>query len=303
LKKAFTIPGLFCLIFLKIAAADSSITLQLKSEKDRAEVEKLITGLKAKTASQRIEQVSAYLLGRKYHPDTKKRIKKQRTKKTKNVEANNIDPLPVKLINSDLRYLDCMTYVEHVLALAACQKPDYKYEFLLRLIDIKFNANGRPLMNHHRKHFTSVWADRNEAKGYVKNVAKAHPLAQQKVVTLNKVGKNRTFYVKDRFMISEKPQTVWYFSRDTLLKKEIKLESGDIIAMVTGKEGLDVTHMGFYIEKDNKPLLRHASYTKNEIVDEDFYEYFKNHKSARGIMLLRPVLNASSPARYRFKVR
>jgi hypothetical protein len=288
-------------MFLRVAAAESSITLQLKSEKDRAEVEKLIAGLKADTVSHRIEQVSAYLLGRKYHPGTKKRIKKQRAKKPKNVEASNIDPLPVKLISSDLRYLDCMTYVEHVLALAACKKPDYKYEFLLRLIDVKFDANGRPLMNHHRKHFTSVWADRNEARGYVKNVAKAHPLAQQKVVTLNKVGKNRTFYVKDRFMISENPQTVWYFSRDTLLKKEIKLRSGDIVAMVTGKEGLDVTHMGFYIEKDKKPLLRHASYTQNKVIDEDFYEYFKNHKSAKGIMLLRPVLKAGTPPQYKFK--
>ncbi len=71
--------------------------------------------------------------------------------------------------------------------------------------------------------------------------------------------------------------------------------------MVTGKEGLDVTHMGFYIEKDDKPLLRHASYTQNKVIDQDFYEYFKNHKSAKGIMLLRPVLKADAPAPYKFE--
>lgn len=274
--------------------------IKVKSFKDQNEVESLIKKAQTLKPQERIEFISASLLGRKYHPDTKKRIKKQRKKKIKKVEATNEKPLPVKILPSDLKYLDCMTYVEHVLALAASQKSSYQNEFLPRLVDVMYYASGQPLMNHHRNHFTSVWADNNEKKGYLKNVARNHPEASKRTLVLNKVGENRTFYVKDRFMISKDSQTVWYFDRQTLLNNEFKLKSGDIVAMVTSKKGLDVTHMGFYIEKKDKKLLRHASYKLNLVIDQDFYKYLEKHDSLKGLMVFRPVLQMNQPSKYKF---
>ncbi len=67
----------------------------------------------------------------------------------------------------------------------------------------------------------------------------------------------------------------------------IKLRSGDYVGMYTDKDGLDVTHTGIVIKKDNGIYLRHASSKKgNErVVDENFLEYVQN---VPGIVVYRP---------------
>lgn len=271
----------------------------LRKSADAVEVERLIASAHKLPVQRRIEFVSKYLIGRRYHPETKKRIKKQ-GKPVKKVEASNPNPLPVNILPTSMTYLDCMTYVEHVLALAASTKPAYHDEFLCRLIDIMYNADGQPLMNHHRNHFTSHWGDVNEQKGYLTNVARSHPLALSRELYLNRVGDNRTFYVEDRFMIAEKPQLMWYFPRTVVLEKKAPLLSGDVVALVTDKEGLDVTHMGFFIEKKGKRFLRHASLKLNRIVDQDFEQYLRDNKHVGGLMVFRPLLNSPTPCKYIF---
>lgn len=291
-------------LFMNLAGAISETPaseIKIAESKDAVEVERLIKSSIQLPVSRRIEFISKYLLGRKYRKETRARLKKQKAARPAvKVEATNAQPLPVKILKTSMTYLDCMTYVEHVLAIAAASKADYQKGFLCRLIDVVFNANGQPLMSHHRNHFTSAWGDVNERKGYVKNMARNHPLAVMREVHLNRVGKNRTFYVEDRFMIAGAPQQVWFFPRDKVLEKRVPLASGDVVAMVTDKEGLDVTHMGFYIERNGKKFLRHASLKLNRVVDQDFYAYIVDGKSIRGLMVFRPLLNASPPPQYRF---
>ncbi len=274
----------------------------LRKSNDAAEVERLIASAQQLPVQRRIEFVSKYLIGRRYHPATKDRIKKQQKKPVTKVEATNPNPLPVKILPTSMTYLDCMTYVEHVLAMAASTKPAYQDEFLCRLIDIIYNAGGQPLMNHHRNHFTSHWGDVNERKGYLTNVARNHPQAVKRELYLNRVGENRTFYVEDRFMIAEKPQLMWYFPRAAVLEKKAPLLSGDVVALVTDKEGLDVTHMGFFIEKKGKRYLRHASLKLNRIVDQDFEQYLRDNKHVGSLMVFRPLLNSPAPHKYTFKL-
>ncbi|MFZ5952741.1 MAG: N-acetylmuramoyl-L-alanine amidase-like domain-containing protein [Candidatus Rifleibacteriota bacterium] len=287
-------------------SASEKPTILLKSDDDRFEIERLIKHLLPMTGERRIESASRYLLGRHYHPETKKRIKQQTgkpSKKVKKTEATNEKPLSVEFLRTSMQYLDCMTYVEHVLALANSSRPAYRDEFLCRLIDVMFNSDGGPLYNHQRSHFTSHWADVNEQKGYLKNVARNHPMATSRTLLLNKVGNNRTFYVEDRFMISTQPKTVWYFDRKTVLAGKADLQSGDILALVTDKEGLDVTHMAFFIVKNKKKWLRHASLKLNRIVDQDFNQYLKDHESVKGLMVMRPVFNEKEYFKFNFKLQ
>ncbi|HAE39347.1 MAG TPA: hypothetical protein DCG57_12020 [Candidatus Riflebacteria bacterium] len=295
--------AVLCVFFQNATLAeDTAPIVGLREPGDVVEVERLITSAHRLPVQRRIEFVSKYLLGRKYHPETKARIKKQQKKPVEKVEAANPQPLPFKFLRTSMTYLDCMTYVEHVLAIAASAKPAYHEEFLCRLIDVMFDAGGQPLMNHNRNHFTSLWGDVNERKGYLTNVARNHPLAVGRELYLNRVGKNRTFYVEDRFLIAEKPQQMWYFPVSVILARKSPLVSGDVIAMVTDKEGLDVTHMGFYIEKKGKRLLRHASIKLNRIVDQDLGQYLRDGKHIKGLMLFRPLLQAAQPDLYRFQV-
>jgi hypothetical protein len=277
--------------------------IMVPSGKDAAEVERLLSAVLSMPFERRIPLISRYLLGRKYHPETKKRIKKQQgTPKPKKTAANLL-PLPVNSLKTDLTYLDCMTYVEHVLALANCDKPSYTGAFLPRLTDIMFNARGRPLMSHLRNHFTSVWGDVNERKGYFINVARGHPLAATRDVVLNQVGDNQTFYVEDRFMISSASQRVHYFPVAVVLSGKAPLSSGDVLALVCGKEGLDVTHMAFFIEADGRKIFRHASMTNNRVMDEDFLGYLRTKKELKGLMVFRPRGGTPPAFAYRYRIK
>lgn len=275
-------------------------TVTIRNMKDAGEAERLLRKTLTMSPARRVAFISASFLGRKYHPDTKKRIGAQRKPAKPKTEAVNVDPLPVPALRTDFQYLDCMTYVEHVLALAACDRPDYRRGFLPRLLDIMFDAHGGPLFSHLRNHFTSAWAVANERKGYLTDVARGHPLAATRSVLLNRVGDNRTFYVEDRFMIAAQPQPVHFFPTETILAGKAPLESGDVLALVCDKEGLDVTHMGFFILKGRKRVFRHASLTRNRVVDQDFDTYFREKKNLTGLMVLRPRLAAAPPPSYLF---
>ncbi|GAB4280480.1 MAG: hypothetical protein Kow0029_25100 [Candidatus Rifleibacteriota bacterium] len=294
---------LFFTIFISLNScfAQSRTICGIKSLKDSKEVENILRHSPPQPLQRRIEFFSRYLLGRKYHPETKNRIRKQKSKKAKKVEANNEKPLDIEFLGTSMQFLDCMTYVEHVLALANCKTASYE-EFLNRLIDIMFDANGKKLQNHLRNHFTSHWADVNERKGYLANIARKHSLAKVRYLFLNRVKGNRTFYVEDRFMISKEPQQLWYFPREVILNKKFVPDSGDVIAMVTEKEGLDVTHMAFYITHRKMSILRHASYRLNKIVDQDFYDYLKGADHVAGLMVLRPVQQRKELPLYDFRL-
>lgn len=298
--------SIILLVFLWSAALlfgeNAPAPVDLVRSADHIEVERLIASAIRLPVPRRIEFISKYLLGRKYHPETRERIKKQQsTVAVVKVEATNLEPMPVKQLRTGFKYLDCMTYVEHVLALAASNKASYEPEFLCRLIDIVYNADGKPLMNHNRNHFTSSWGDVNERKGYLINVARNHPHALMRELYLNKVGSNRTFYVEDRFMIAGKPQQMWFFPLQPVLERRVPLASGDVVALVTDKEGLDVTHMGFYVEHSRKRWLRHASLKLNRIVDQDFDQYLRDGRQIKGLMVFRPLLQARDLPIYRFR--
>lgn len=292
-----------CFLFNAVCLAGEAATpiIGLPLSADKTEVERVIATSFSLPVQRRVEFISRYLLGRKYRPETKERIKKQHAKPVEKKEAENAVPMPVEKLRTSMTYLDCMTFVEHVLAMAASSKPAYENEFLQRLIDIMFDAGGQPLMNHHRSHFTSHWGDVNERKGYLLNVARNHPAAVSRELYLNRVGQNRTFYVEDRFMIAESPQVMWYFPVQAVLEHRAPLKSGDVLALVTDKEGLDVTHMAFYIEYSQKRWLRHASLKLNRIVDQDFDQYLRDGKHIKGLMVFRPLLKAAAPAIYQFK--
>ncbi|MBF0546163.1 MAG: DUF1460 domain-containing protein [Candidatus Riflebacteria bacterium] len=267
---------------------------------DALEAEQIIAAAQSVPPERRITFVSGYFLGRKYHPETQKRIKDLRSNPNVRLEASNTQPLPLEILPTSLEYLDCMTYVEHVLALASSDRADYTGSFLPRLVDVMFDANSEPLTNHLRSHFTSHWGDVNERKGYILNLARGHPAAVSREVLLNKVGDNKTYYVVDRFMISTAPQIIYYFPLNAILERRVDLSSGDILALITDKEGLDVSHMAFFILQHGKRLFRHASYSKNIITEEDFETFLRQKKDLKGLMVFRPILKAPPPPNYQF---
>ena len=48
------------------------------------------------------------------------------------------------------------------------------------------------------------------------------------------------------------------------------LRTGDYIGIYAPAEGLDVSHVGICVRRENRILLRHASSTAQKVVDQDF---------------------------------
>ena len=88
------------------------------------------------------------------------------------------------------------------------------------------------------------------------------------------------------------PDGYYLPQRKTLLSKgELNsIHDGDIIAIVTKKDGIDYSHLGFAVwQKDNKLHLLNASSIHHKVVEEPktLYQYLKEHPSSIGIRLLR----------------
>lgn len=70
--------------------------------------------------------------------------------------------------------------------------------------------------------------------------------------------------------------------------KQLPIRDGDILALVTTIDGLDVTHLGFAVWKCDKLHLMHASMNHGRVVVDErtLYEYLKNRKSCPGVRVI-----------------
>ena len=80
--------------------------------------------------------------------------------------------------------------------------------------------------------------------------------------------------------------------QDQVEAKEHLIRSGDIIALTTAIDGLDITHTGIAtLEKDGRIHLLHAATgsMKVEVSELPLAEYLKKIKKNTGIMVARPL--------------
>ena len=86
-------------------------------------------------------------------------------------------------------------------------------------------------------------------------------------------------------------QPIHYIGKEYLNRtpEELPIQNGDILALVTTIDGLDVTHLGFAIWKDKTLHLMHASMTHGKVVidERSLYDYLKNRKSCPGVRVVR----------------
>ncbi len=200
----------------------------------------------------------------------------------------------------NLQGLDCTTFVENVLAFSlVLQEKDASLSaFAKHLKTIRYRdgvLDGYPS----RLHYFSDWIRNNEQKGLVKNLSKElNGKALEKAI--NFMGTHRELYpfLKDdtnfeRILDMETQlakETLWYIPKAKIAVQEAQLRAGDIIALATNINGLDVTHTGFAVcGPQNRIHLLHAS-TVGEVVisKEPLTDYLQKIKHNIGIMVARP---------------
>ena len=101
-----------------------------------------------------------------------------------------------------------------------------------------------------------------------------------------------TFAQLKSFEIAYRSHRFPYINKNSAGSKKVteKLKNGDIIALVTKTDGLDVSHMAIIVA-DEKGVFHmlHASSAKKEVIleNDDLKETLRRNRSCSGIRVIR----------------
>lgn len=201
----------------------------------------------------------------------------------------------------NLQGLDCTTYVENVLAFGSMLRKGEKdlNAFARTLEKIRYK-DGKLKGYPSRLHYFSEWIANNQRKGLVKDIT-VDLGGKALTKDINFMSTHRDLYPflsdEDNYLqikaseryLNDRP--LYVLAKDKIEASEHLLRSGDIIALATSINGLDVTHTGFAIRMDNGRIhLLHASSANEEVEISELplAEYLKNIRHNTGIMVARP---------------
>ncbi len=205
------------------------------------------------------------------------------------------------------RELDCTTFVETVMALYLCNKYG-KTSFQAFCNHLRMlRYRGGELKDYtSRLHYFTWWGEDNEQMGFVRSVSTdGFPFTDTQRIKINYMSTHPNLYKHLRgnqsFVdaISKMEQAsngkaYKYIPKSLLGRSQQQLScihTGDIVAIITSKEGLDTSHIGIAVWQDGKLHLMHASslYKKVIIDANTFYDYSRKQTSQLGIRLFRPL--------------
>jgi hypothetical protein len=218
-------------------------------------------------------------------------------------------PGPERLI-INLRELDCVTFVENVLALVRFLRHDgtglladppaarARYEQYLRELRYRGGIiDGYPS----RLHYFSEWLAENERGGRVRLLTQqlggagdpepvdfmsTHRAAYRQ---LEEPGVLDAIRAMEARLNRALPR--WYIPEHRIGAVASHIRSGDLIAATSTVAGLDVAHTGFALWRDGKLHLLHAPLVGRsvEISEQPLAERILAITSQDGIMVARPI--------------
>ena len=221
---------------------------------DAAAVRALLHTRGAGSLADRIDRVSARLLGRPYL-------------------ANPLGGGPGRpeALRASLAGFDCVTYVETVLAVALSRDAD---EFLHTLRRIRYRG-GRPSWST-RNHYMTGWARANAALGIVRDLARKPET----------VVRHRTLSVVPG--IPARKVRVRCVPKSRLPRIAASLATGDLVLFASTRQRLDVFHVGLLVRRGRELRLRHAARSAGKVIEQPLAEFAAALRMA-GLILLRPV--------------
>jgi len=202
----------------------------------------------------------------------------------------------------DLTGLDCVTFFENVLCISRILKKE-KTAFDDFKVELTFTRYREGILTDYtsRLHYTSDWIYDNEKKEVVRNITKEIG-GEEFPFKVSFMSKNPNYYR----VLKEFPEFIktiaslekeinkrqhWYIPKNKLREAQKYIQTGDIIALATDKEGLDYGHTGLaYQDERGKIRFLHASLTKKKVLlDTELYEYAQSIETHIGITVARPL--------------
>lgn len=216
-------------------------------------------------------------------------------------EAGLLDESDGENLVITLNGFDCVLFVETVLAIArGVAVENYSYQTFANNISQQRYWQGEMDGYCSRMHYFSEWIADNHKRGNVKNIA----------VDLGGLRVNKQLYYMSQHRwnypqianndanyqcIVNMEDNISRLNIDYIPYSDIRsvysqLQPGDIIAVATEVDGLDVTHTGLvYRLPDGNIGFIHASPAGRVTVAYDLHRYIWNVESAIGILVARPV--------------
>lgn len=202
----------------------------------------------------------------------------------------------------NLQGLDCTTYIENVLAFSYLLhegKSDFD-SFTEKLKTIRYK-DGELDGYGSRLHYFTEWIHNNEKKGMLTDITgDIGGVVMEK--DINFMGTHRNLYPFlsddenfEKILATEKAlaqEPFCHLPQDQIAANEHLIQTGDIIALATSINGLDVTHTGIATREANGRIhLLHASTGSMavEVTKKPLVEYLKGVKKNIGILVARPV--------------
>ncbi|MBA4397446.1 MAG: DUF1460 domain-containing protein [Syntrophus sp. (in: bacteria)] len=240
---------------------------------------------KAVAAGERILAVGRYFLGAPYAAGT--------------LEKDGPEALVV-----NLRQFDCFTFVENtvVLAYLFSSGPVSFARYREALTYIRYRS-GRQDGYASRLHYFSDWLFDNQRKGIMKDISAGlggQPFSKKinfmtghpdQYPALN----DRTVYRQMRAVERRMQRRVRYcIPKAALRKMEGRIAGGDLLAMTTRIDGLDVTHAGIAVHVGKQLHLLHASSLAGCVLvsTETLESYLAGNKTCSGVMVARMAESA-----------
>lgn len=203
------------------------------------------------------------------------------------------------------RQLDCTTFVESVTALVMCSRQGKASfcDYIEMLGNLRYRG-GKVDGYTSRLHYFSDWISDNEIMGMVDEVqAPPEVFSSIQKLNVNYMSRHPEMYkalAAEPFLVKTikgieqgmAGKTVRYIPKERVgdvgnMRRVIR--DGDIIAIATSIDDLDVSHVGFAVWHDNCLRLLHASSYYKKVVEDKIllYDYLRKRKSNIGIRVVR----------------
>ncbi len=208
----------------------------------------------------------------------------------------------VEMLTINVEELDCTTFVETVTAMAYTVgegRTSWR-DYLQNLERIRYR-DGKLNGYASRLHYISDWIINNSYRGNFTEVTDEFPNASFTTKTIDFMTSHRSSYKAladsceyermKNYEIGYRNHRFPYIKTSTLRDKNTRrqLKDGDIIALTTRINGLDVSHMGLITIINGEPHLMHASTKAMKVIIDPLplYKYLNNSKSLTGIRVIR----------------
>ena len=270
-----------CILVSATLLAQNDVVYTAKDKELFEKYKTYILPYRQKTLQTTLEKTARFFLGTPYVAHTLERTTKE------------------KLI-VNLRELDCVTFVENVLALSTVARSvDFTFSsFCNELRKIRYR-DGKINGFASRLHYSSDWVFANEQRGEIKNISRdLGGVRESKTIdfmsTHADAYKKLKSDVKALARIQQMEKDInrrggfYYLPKNKINTKAAQIPHMAMIAFTTSIKGLDTSHVGFAFKQNDGLTFIHASSAQKKVVinHQPLNNYCVAQSKCTGIMIM-----------------